>query len=199
MTLAEPIAVTLAVIAVLDKLGVEYAVGGSLASSMHGIPRSTNDVDLLVALPGRLVDDLVAGLEGEFYVDRDMIIDAVQRASSFNIIHLRTMFKVDVFVADRSGLINEELARREAAQLGDPPRTVLVCTAEDIILQKLIWFRAGNETSERQWRDLVGVIQVKGELLDMDYLRRWIESLGLGDLASRALAEGGHPAGRSKG
>lgn len=194
MTLAEPLAVTLTVTAVLEALGLEYAVGGSLASSMHGIPRSTNDADLLVALPGRAVQDLVAALEAEFYVDRDMVFDAVRRCSSFNIVHLRTMFKVDFFIADRSGLIREELSRREPAVLGDPPRTLQVCSAEDIVLQKLLWFRAGNEASERQWGDLLGVIQVRGDRLDRAYLGRWIAHLHLEDLAQRAFTEAGHSA-----
>jgi hypothetical protein len=191
MTLAEPLAVTLTVTAVLDTLGLEYAVGGSLASSMHGIPRSTNDADLLVALPGRAIDDFVRALEGEFYVDRDMIRDAVRQSSSFNIIHLRTMFKVDIFVADRSGLIREELARREPAVLGDPPRVLQVCSAEDIILQKLLWLRSGRETSDRQWGDLLGVIQIQGDKLDRGYLRRWVVHLDLEELARRAFSQAG--------
>lgn len=191
MTLAEPLAVTLKVTAVLETLGLEYAVGGSLASSMHGIPRSTNDADVLVKLPGRAVDDFITALEGEFYVDRDMVMDAVHHCSSFNVIHLRTMFKVDVFVADRSGLVREELARRVPAVLGDPPCTLQVCTAEDIILQKLLWFRAGHEISERQWGDLVGVIQVQGDNLDREYLRRWVAELDLADLAHRAFNDAG--------
>jgi hypothetical protein len=90
MILAEPIAVTLEVTAVLDELGLRYVVGGSIASSLHGVPRSTNDIDLVVALAGKHVDDLVTRLASSFYIDKDMILDAVRRRSSFNIIHLAT-------------------------------------------------------------------------------------------------------------
>jgi predicted nucleotidyltransferase len=161
MTLAEPIAVTLAVVRQLDELGIRYLVGGSLASSVHGIPRSTQDIDLLVELPGSKIDDLVKRLEPTFYVDRDMIADAVRRRSSFNIIDLKTMFKVDLFVSDRSPLLQEEMGRRQAA------------------------------TSERQWQDIVGVLTTRRASLDRDYLERWCAELGLLPLFERALAETG--------
>lgn len=195
MTLAEPIAVTLAVTTAFDDLGLRYLVGGSLASSVHGIPRSTEDVDLLVELPGRHVDALAAALSPSFYVDADMIRDAVLRRSSFNVIHLATMFKVDVFVSDGSPLLLEEMIRAEIVQLGDPPRDVRVCTAEDIVVQKLEWFRQGGGVSERQWRDLLGVLRVRSGRLDLEYTTRWARHLGVESLLERALAEVDRPAG----
>ncbi len=191
MTLAEPIAVTLAVVRVLEKLGIRYLVGGSLASSLHGIPRSTQDLDLLVELPGKLVAALVAELECDFYVDRDMIEDAVRRRASFNVIDLKTMFKVDVFVSDHRPLLVEEMARRQTIGLGEPPEPVQVCSAEDIILQKLDWYEKGNRIADRQWNDLVGVFKVRGAALDLAYLRRWSNELGLESLLDRALQDAG--------
>ena len=191
MTLAEPIAVTLEIVAALEELEVDYVVGGSLASSVHGIPRSTNDLDLVVALPGRLVDTLVERLRARFYVDRDMILDAVRRRASFNVVHLPTMFKVDLFIFDRSGLATEEFRRRQAIDLGDPPKPVWVCSPEDIVLQKLDWYEKGNRTSDRQWGDLKGVLEVQGGRLDLEYIRRWAGVLGLTELAERALGEAG--------
>jgi hypothetical protein len=191
MNLAEPIAVTLQVSAVLDRLGIRYLVGGSLASSVHGIPRSTQDLDLLVELPGSLVEPLVASLSGDFYVDRDMIFDAIQRHASFNIVHLATMFKVDLFVSDRSPLLLEEMVRRESVELGDPPQLVQICSAEDIVVQKLEWYEKGGRISDRQWSDLVGVLKVRGHELDIAYVRRWAVALGLAALCERALEETG--------
>ncbi|HEV8248317.1 MAG TPA: hypothetical protein VGP93_21220 [Polyangiaceae bacterium] len=173
----------------LDALDLRYVVGGSIASSLHGVPRSTNDIDLVVVLAGKHVDDLVARLASSFYVDKDMIVDAVRRHSSFNIIHLATMYKVDLFVADRSELCEQEFARGEAVRLGDPPRDVWICSAEDIVLQKLDWFKKGNEISERKWTDLMGVLKVQGSRLDLDYLRRWAAALGVSELLTRALRE----------
>ena len=167
MTLAEPIAVTLAVVRQLDELGIRYLVGGSLASSVHGIPRSTQDIDLLVELPGSKIDDLVKRLEPAFYVDRDMIADAVRRRSSFNIIDLKTMFKVDLFVSNRSPLLQEEMGRRQAVELGEPPHAVQICSAEDIVVQKLDWYEKGGRISERQWNDVVGVLTTRKTSLDL--------------------------------
>jgi hypothetical protein len=191
MSLAEPIAVTLDVVAVLDELGIPYLVGGSLASSVHGVPRSTNDLNLVVELPGRLVDELVARLRERFYIDRDMIVDALKRRASFNIVHLATMFKVDLFTSDRSELVQEEMRRRELVELGEPPKRVWVCSAEDIVIQKLDWFRKGDRVSERQWNDLIGVLKVQRERLDLAYIRRWASTLGLSELAEEAIAEVG--------
>jgi hypothetical protein len=191
MSLAEPIAVTLDVVAVLDELGIPYLVGGSLASSVHGVPRSTNDLDLVVELPGRLVDELVARLRERFYIDRDMIVDALKRRASFNIVHLATMFKVDLFTSDRSELVQEEMRRRELVELGEPPKRVWVCSAEDIVIQKLDWFRKGDRVSERQWNDLIGVLKVQRERLDLAYIRRWASTLGLSALTEEAIAEVG--------
>jgi hypothetical protein len=189
MTLAEPLAITAAVVRVLEKLGIRYLVGGSLASSVHGIPRSTQDIDLLIELPGRLVEPLAAELERDFYVDRDMILDAVHRRASFNVIDLKTMFKVDLFVSDRSRLLLEEMERRQLVELGEPPASIQVCSAEDIIVHKLDWYEKGGRVSERQWSDLVGVLAIRGAALDLDYLRRWCAELGLTELLDRALAE----------
>lgn len=194
MTLAEPIAVTLAVTAALEALGLRYLVGGSLASTVHGIPRSTEDVDLLVELPGRYADALAAALAPSFYVDADMIRDAIVRRASFNVIHLATMFKVDIFVSDGGPLSLEEMRRAEVVQLGDPPRDVRVCTAEDIVVRKLDWFRQGDGVSERQWRDVLGVLRVRHLRLDLDYMDRWARHLGVEVLLQKALLEADPPA-----
>ncbi len=191
MSLAEPIAVTLELAAGLDELGLDYVVGGSIASSMHGIPRATQDIDVVVVLWGKDAEAFVARFEASFYVDRDMVMDAIRRGASFNVIHLATMYKVDVFVAGRSELIREEMSRKLAIELGEPPRKVWVCSAEDIVLQKLDWYEQGNHISERQWLDVQGVLKVQGAKLDLFYLRRWAASKGLDELLARALQEAG--------
>jgi hypothetical protein len=183
----EPIAVTLRVVAELDRLGIRYLVGGSIASSVHGRPRATQDVDLVADLVERHVPQLVAALEREFYVDGDMISDAIHRHASFNVIHLATMLKVDVFVLAHDELGVEEMSRRVAVPLRGV--TVWFASPEDIVLQKLDWHRMGEGVSERQWRDLVGVIEVQGSGFDVAYVRRWAERLGLADSLEKALDE----------
>lgn len=191
--LAEPIAVTLEVTAALDKLGIVYLVGGSFASSVHGIPRSTQDVDFLVELGRGSVDALVAELSPRFYIDADMIRDAIDRRATFNVIHLATMFKVDMFVSSGSPLLREEMSRRQAFELGDPARRVYVCSPEDIVVQKLDWYRRGDRISDRQWGDLIGVLKVRRGSLDHDYLRRCAGVLDVAELLERALGEAGDP------
>jgi len=188
--LPEPIAVTLVVARALERLGLRYLVGGSLASSLHGVPRSTNDADLVVELPGAKVDVLASELAADFYVDADMIRDAVTRGASFNVIHLATMFKVDVFVLTRDPMAQEEMARRRAhAVAPGSPELAWFASAEDVVLQKLDWYRKGEGISERQWRDVLGVIRVQGSVLDASYLRTWAERIGVADLLVRALGD----------
>jgi hypothetical protein len=184
---AEPIAVTLRVAAELERLGVEYLVGGSLASSVHGMPRTTQDIDLVARLAGRHVDALVSSLVQEFYIDADMIDDAIRRRASFNIVHLATMLKVDVFVFAGDPLSQEEMRRKVAVPLRDA--TIWFASPEDIVLQKLDWYRKGQGISERQWRDVLGVIAVQGSRFDQTYTRTWAARLALADLLERALSE----------
>lgn len=190
MALPEPYAVTLQVVRVLEQLGLRYLVGGSLASSLHGFPRSTNDADLVAEIPGRIVDELVTKLKDDFYIDADMIRDAIRRGASFNVVHLATMFKVDVFVLTRDPLMQEEMDRREAHLLqADANHRVYFASPEDTVLQKLDWYRKGAGVSDRQWQDLIGVIKVQGDALDLEYLKHWAPSLGVTDLLERALNE----------
>ena len=190
MTLVEPLAVTVRVARALELLGVRYLIGGSLASSFHGVPRSTNDADLVAEIPARLADDLAADLAADFYVDADMIRDAAIRGTSFNIIHLETMFKVDIFIATRDVLGQEELRRRQEHRLApDDEARAFFASAEDTILQKLDWYQKGGGISDRQWGDVLGVLAVQGRTLDFTYMQKWAPHLGVVALLDRALAE----------
>lgn len=186
--LSEPIQVTLKVIAAFDRLGIPYLIGGSLASAVHGIVRATMDADLVVELKPQQVVPLVVSLEGEFYIDADMILDAIQHNSSFNLIHLETMFKVDVFLLKQRAFDSNQMQRRISQSVGDAPdERAYFSTAEDIILAKLEWFRAGGETSERQWRDILGVLDLQSDRLDFEYLQKWATQLNIQDLLQRAI------------
>jgi len=187
MDLGDPFDVTLLVAAVFRDLSIEYLVGGSVASSVHGMPRATNDVDVVAKITGRHVEPFVAALRDTFYVDGEMIRDAIARRASFNVIHLATMMKVDVFVFDGSELAEEEMRRKRTIEIAEGEPAVCFASPEDIILQKLEWYRKGAEVSDRQWSDLRSVIVVQGDRLDRDYLRRWATRLGLDVLLERAL------------
>ncbi len=190
--LPEPIAVTLQVIEALEALGVDYAIGGSLASSVYGTARTTMDADLIADLRFDHVDSLVQIVRSAFYVDAEAVSDAIHHRSSFSLIHLGTMFKVDVFIPKQRPFDRAQLERRVKQVVAtEPERTVYIASAEDTILAKLEWYRQGNEVSERQWRDILGMLQVQGKRLDLPYLQRSAESLRVADLLEKALAEAG--------
>lgn len=188
--LTEPIAVTTLVTDVLENLGVTYAIGGSLASAVHGVMRATMDADLVADLKMEHIEPLTQALGDAFYADVEMMREAVHRHSSFNVIHLDTMFKVDVFVAKSREFDRSQLARRQSCVLSeDPPRRAYITSAEDIVLAKMEWYHVGGRTSDRQWRDILGVIKVQQNRLEHDYLRRMATTLGVSDLLEQALDE----------
>ncbi len=174
----------------LDELGVPWHIGGSVVSSIHGVPRSTLDVDLVADLGLDHIKPLVALLAEAYYIDEDMVRDAVRRRASFNVIHLQTMLKVDVFVLKRRAFDQASFSRMQRKEL-EPGEPYPVASPEDTILHKLEWFRLGNEISERQWKDVVGVIRVQRERLDQGYLRVWSAQLALDDLLQRAFDDAG--------
>lgn len=186
--LPEVLRVLFQVIDALDELAIPYHLGGSFASSIHGIPRQTQDIDLVVELGDDDADRLVARIGDEFYGSASRARLAIESSGSFNLIHLASGVKIDLFVRGSSDFDREEFSRREAARLGDSPaRKAFVKSPEDTILRKLLWFRQGGETSDRQWGDIAGVVKTQGQRLDREYLRRWARELSLEDLLARAL------------
>lgn len=175
---------------------VDYFIGGSIASSAHGIPRATTDIDLVAALPEDLVKPLWEKLREGYYIEEAAVRRAVANRGSFNLIHLTTMLKLDIFVRGSGEYELEEARRAAPIPFDDAPdgRQFPVASAEDMIIVKLDWFRRGGEVSERQWSDITGLLKVRAETLDWDYLRHWTGRKGTDDLLSRALVEATPPA-----
>jgi hypothetical protein len=184
----DPIETALHVSRLLDALGIVHTIGGSIASSFAGEPRSTLDIDIVAAIEDRHVEPLVAAFSPEFYVDADALRRAVRAHASTNLIHQRTQLKVDLFVAGGTPLDAGQLARRLSVDVGNG-RILHVHPPEDILLQKLHWHRRGGEISDRQWRDIAGIVRVQAGRLNREYLRDNAAILGVSDLLDRAFAE----------
>ncbi|HEX9388805.1 MAG TPA: hypothetical protein VF918_20940 [Anaerolineales bacterium] len=186
----EPIEVTLKVTTVLERLGIPYVIGGSLASTLYGMVRTTQDSDIITEMRLEHVKPFIAELQDEFFMDEEMISESIRHNSSFNIIHRNSIFKVDVFIPPQRPFQQSQLARaqRETFHL-ESEISANFATAEDTILSKLEWFRMGGEVSERQWRDIMGVLKTREGELDLDYLRKWASELKVSDLLERALQE----------
>jgi hypothetical protein len=190
--ITDSITITLLVIDTLRDLGINSVIGGSLASAAYGMARSTLDADLIADIRREHVSALAQALQPAFYADETAIAEAVQRQTSFNLIHLESMFKVDVFIASARPFGRQQLARRQPMVVAtEPERTADVLSPEDIILAKLDWYRQGGEQSERQWRDILGVLKAQADRLDLAYLADWAGRLNVSDLLTRARRETG--------
>jgi hypothetical protein len=187
----ELVAMLLRVTAALEKLDLPYCIGGSFASSFYSTPRSTNDIDLVVALLPEHVVPLVAALERDFMIDPEAVSTAIARKRSFNVIDLATFDKVDIFVMTEQPWSRLQLERRRREALtGEPDAPILFfASPEDVILSKLVWYRNGGEISDRQWLDILNMLALQTDNLDRSYLRQWASELGVSDLLHRALTQ----------
>jgi hypothetical protein len=184
----DPISVAVEVAHILESLGIEHTIGGSIACAFAGEPRSTVDIDIVVALAESGVPALISALVPDFYVDEEALRRAVRNRSSANVIHHATQLKLDIFVAGGTPLDGQQLKRRREVNLGSG-RVLYVHPPEDILLQKLRWYRQGGEISDRQWRDILGILRVQGERIDGAYLEANAPILGVADLLARARRE----------
>lgn len=175
------------ILGALDRLEIPYMVGGSVASSIHGISRPTMDVDIIAVLQPGNIAGLCEFLKADFYCDAETARDAIARGRAFNVIHFSSSYKFDIFPLQPGAFDQEEFSRRElreSAMFGERIE-FSVASAEDTILAKLRWYRLGGEVSERQWNDILGIIQVQQGRLDWKYLAEWAGYLNLSDLLDR--------------
>ncbi|HKP53861.1 MAG TPA: hypothetical protein VJ183_14565 [Chloroflexia bacterium] len=183
------------VVEAFEQLAVPYYIGGSVASSVHGIPRTTLDADIIADLRIEHVQSFVERLDPDYYVDAEMIAKAIERRSSFNVVYLAMILKVDVFIFKGQLFDNEELKRAYPDTLdtteGVSSRLFYLASPEDTVLRKLEWYKMGGGVSERQWLDVLGVLKLQSKRLDMPYLRRWAAELDVLDLLNRALEDSG--------
>jgi hypothetical protein len=189
MTAHDPIAIALRVAMAIESVGGAYFVGGSVASSLQGDPRSTNDIDIVVSLAANEVDALATALGPDFEVDRDMLRQALVAGTSANAFFLPVLTKIDFFGVGRSEFDESEFARRRPVVVGEAGESLVVKTPEDSVLRKLLWFREGGSVSDKQWRDVVAILRVGGGSLDVAYMTAWAQRLGVATELTRAKGE----------
>lgn len=183
-----PIEVLLYVAQMLDEMNIPYFVVGSIASSMFGFSRATDDVDMVADIKIGDAHKLFEALKDTFYVDEQAIRRAILNRRMFNAIHFDSVFKVDVYIPSADEFTQQQFARRrQEVLLPGSPQTIYLASPEDVILSKLRWYRQGGEVSERQLTDVAGIIKVQGQRLDVSYLREWSDKLNVSDLLEKVL------------
>ncbi len=192
MISADVIAAIRPVTLAFEQLGVSYLISGSVASSVYGVARSTLDADLMADLTSDKVSFFVALLGADYYVSEPAIREALAMHSSFNLIHMDTMVKVDIFIPKGQPFDESTLRRKQLTLLDKTdPHPFQVASPEDIVLLKLDWFKKGGSESARQWRDIMGVLRVQAHTIDRDYLKEWADKLDLTELLAQAFQDAG--------
>jgi hypothetical protein len=185
-----PVTVLSLVASILEQQQIIYVLVGSFASSIHGMYRSTADIDIVADLKSDQVIPLLTALQEGFYVEEHAVREAIERQRSFNAIHFETVFKVDIFIPKSDEFSRKQLERRELREIAPGiEQKIYVATAEDTIVAKLRWYNAGGRVSSTQWADVVGIIGASSSRLDLDYLREWSEKLGQTELLEQAFQE----------
>jgi hypothetical protein len=188
VTVEGPIDLALHVASLLEAADVRYALGGSLAASLLAEPRTTVDIDMAAQLTMDRLGHLLDQATAEFYVPVQDAHLAVAQATSFNMVHHGSGLKVDLFVMGSGLLDTRQIERRiEFTVRALPHSRLWVTSPEDLILRKLSWFRDGGSVSDRQWRDVIGLLTAQSEYLDTADLWETADAVGLGTLLQRAM------------
>ena len=190
--MTNPVEIAVEVARIFDSLGIRYVLGGSLASTTFGEPRTTLDVDLAADIDIERANALIDRLSVDFIVDAEWVRDEIRRRGSFQAVHRASMVRIDIFVPEWKGFDLWKWEQRRNIVVDPATSTSIdVTSPEGIVLQKLVWFRKSGEVSERQWRDVIGVLKAQSKTLDACALRDWGRDLGVDDLLHQALAESG--------
>ena len=173
---------------ILEQLGILYAIGGSMASSIYGVVRFTQDADITVEPFENRADQFYQLLRHRYYISREAMNAALIQRGSFNVIHIESAFKIDIFVRKDTAFEQQLILRRKLLRFSDSiGKNFAVVSPEDIVLLKLRWYRDGGQTSQRQWQDVLEILAVQKKNLDFEYLNRWTVVLGINELFQKTM------------
>ena len=192
--LETPIELAAAIAKILEELNIPYFVGGGLASSILGETRTTRDADIAILLEETDAPQLIEAMQSDFYISEVAVEEALSyRTNTFNVIHFTSALKADIYlIRPDDNFRKTAISRRIKIYPTDlPSLSFYICSAEDIVLQKLIWYCIARNKSEKQWRDILGVLKLQGDSLDFDYLNYWAAELNVTEECDRALTESG--------
>ena len=175
--MSEELDVLKLVVQSLDQREIPYMITGSIAANFYTAPRMTRDIDIVIELNAQKVDQAHEAFKDEFYVDRDMIAEAVKRQSTFNIIHNETLVKVDFMVRNESEYQRIEFNRRHSVVVEEVPLSII--SPEDLVISKLFWAKGSH--SEVQLNDVRNILEDVTDI-DKGYLEKWVGELGLEDV-----------------
>ena len=171
-------------VAELDRAAIAYMLAGSFASSYHGSPRTTYDIDIVIDPTRERLDRFARTLDPDRYAVSDIAVaEAWRRRGMFNVICIDSGWKVDLILRKDRPFSRAEFERRIRVDLAE--LDVWMATAEDTIVAKLEWAKAGE--SERQLRDVAGIVSRVGDRLDRGYVERWVAELALEDVWERVI------------
>ncbi len=184
--------ITLASLAeIFEQLKISYYIGGSIASSTHGMRQAARDIDIVADIKPEHTSSLIALLQTEYYSDEKAIYEAVQKHTCFSIIHLNTLFKVDVIIPMRDDFNKQEFKRAHYCSVEKDNHTFCLSSPEDIILFKLKQYKLNGESADDQWNDILGVLKVQASSLDLAYLEKWATTFNIKDLLKSASIDAG--------
>lgn len=174
---------------IFDELKIDYAIGGSIASSIYGTPRFTQDADVTVQPFFSVAEEFYERLKDSFYISKEAMNQAINSGGGFNVIHFETAFKIDIFTANNE-FERLLLSRSKKNRIDESiDKFFSLVSPEDIILLKLKWYKQSDCVSDRQWSDILGVLAVQENKLDFGYLRDWAKKLGISELLQKALSD----------
>jgi len=174
---------------ILDSLDIPYLIGGSVASGIWGEMRYTQDIDFVADIKANQISSLINAFSPRFYLSEIALREAIELGKSFNLIDNQTGWKIDIFILTQDSFQQSRFQQKKRISVNEMGQNLNFSSAEDTILQKLIWYRMTQKQSSQQWRDILGILKLQQSALDLDYLQQWANILQLSTDLEQALRE----------